>query len=70
MPAEEAFELIDGRLQYFGLERKRHIIGAVTDGALMMKTRPRGQRCVLELKGDVDKEREPLILTDGPTVMS
>ena len=31
------------------------------------KTRPRGQRCVLGLKRDIDKERESLILTDRPT---
>ena len=37
MPVEEASKLIDGRLQYFGLDRKCHVIGAVTDGASMMK---------------------------------
>ena len=31
------------------------------------KIRPRGQRCVLGRKGDKDKEREALVLTDGPT---
>ena len=31
------------------------------------KTRPRGQRCVLGLKRGIDKEIEPLILTDRPT---
>ena len=31
------------------------------------KTRPRGQRCVLGLKGDIDKERKSLILMDRPT---
>ena len=37
MPAEEALKLIDGRLQYIVLDRKCHVVGAVTDGASMMK---------------------------------
>ena len=37
LPAEKALKLIDIRLSSFGLNRKRHIVGAVTDGASMMK---------------------------------
>lgn len=37
LPAEEAIKLLDTRLASFGLDRKRHIVGAVTDGAAMMK---------------------------------
>ena len=37
MPAEESLKLIDGRLQYIVLDRKCHVVGAVTDGASMMK---------------------------------
>ena len=37
MPAEEALKLIDGRLQYFGLDRKHHVVGAVMVGTSTMK---------------------------------
>ena len=37
LPAEEALKLIDARLALYGLNRKRHILGATTDGASMMK---------------------------------
>ena len=37
MPAEEALKLIDSRLQYFRLDRKCHVVGAVKDSASMMK---------------------------------
>ena len=32
-----ALKLIDGRLQFFGLDRKCHVVRAVTDGVSMMK---------------------------------
>jgi hypothetical protein len=37
MPAETGLELVDLRLQKYGLTRKRHIVGATTDGASVMK---------------------------------
>ena len=36
MPAEKALELLDARLEEFGLDRERHIVGATTDGASVM----------------------------------
>ena len=36
MPAEKARDLLDARLQEYGLNRERHIVGITTDGASVM----------------------------------
>ena len=36
MPADKALHLVDARLTEFGLDRTKHIVGAVTDGASVM----------------------------------
>lgn len=37
LPAEKAVDLVDARLLTFGLNRKKDIIGVVTDGAAVMQ---------------------------------
>ena len=78
MPLVLSISYVDLDLYRFNLEAgKAAALGHSYSGATHVpglgrkgrneETRPRGQRYVLGIKRDIDKEREALILTDRPT---